>query len=38
MNREIRLYEELKINNFTPFNQSLKFLDQVVEMSEESTN
>ena len=31
MNREIRLYEELKINDFKPFNQSLKFLDQVVD-------
>ena len=31
MNREIRLYDELRINDFKPFNQSLKFLDQVVE-------
>ena len=31
MNREIRLYDELRINDFKPFNQSLKFLDQVVD-------
>ena len=31
MNREIRLHDELRINDFKPFNQSLKFLDQVVD-------
>ena len=31
MSREIRLYDELRINDFKPFNQSLKFLDQVVD-------
>jgi len=31
MNTEIRLYDELRINDFKPFNQSLKFLDQVVQ-------
>ena len=30
-NTEIRLYDELSINDFKPFNQSLKFLDQVVD-------
>ena len=31
MNTEIRLNDELRINDFKPFNQSLKFLDQVVQ-------
>ena len=31
MNNKIRLYDELRINDFTPFNQSLRFLDQVVD-------
>ena len=31
MNTEIRLYDELRIKDFKPFNQSLKFLDQVVQ-------
>ena len=30
-NTEIRLYDELRINEFKPFDQSLQFLDQVVE-------